>query len=108
MSYDIWLTIDTGGREHATVAEVGNYTSNVSPMWTRALGFPLADLHHKNAGGCIASLVEAVARFEDEPEEFSKLNPDNGWGDANGAANYLRRLLEACRKHPLARVEIWR
>jgi hypothetical protein len=110
MSYNIYLTISTGGTEEAEVAEVGNMTSNVSPMWRKALGFPLGDLHGRKAGECIADLERAVAAINDPAalEEYRAMNPPNGWGSHEGAANYLGLLLAACRAHPLTTVRISR
>lgn len=106
MSYDIYLVIDTGGPAPALVAEIGNYTSNVVPMWAKALGFPLADLHERNAGDCINRLKSAVLEMKNNWAEFEELNPSNGWGDALGACSYLTELAEACEKHPKATIEI--
>lgn len=108
MSYDIDLEIDTGGPELATVYEVGNYTSNVSPMWALALGFPLRDLHGRQCGDCIADLKRAVDDILDPVNRatYEAMNPSNGWGDHEGAADYLVRLLSACRCHPKASIRV--
>lgn len=109
MSYDIWLAIDTGVRE-ASVEEVGNMTSNVSPMWAKALGFPLGDLHGRIAGECIADLERAVShiRHPDHRRDYEAMNPPNGWGNHDGAARYLETLLAACRDHPKTTIRISR
>ncbi len=102
MSYDIYLQVDTGGSEPATVCDVGNMTSNVSRMWTKALGYSLGDLHGKVAGDCIADLERATShiRHPDNRGEYEAMNPANGWGDHGGAARYLQDVLDACRNHP--------
>jgi hypothetical protein len=34
------------------------------------------------------------------------MNPANGWGDYDGALEYLRDLLIACAAHPKAEIHI--
>jgi hypothetical protein len=109
MSYDIWLTIDTGGGESPCVFDVGNYTSNVSDVWTKALGFPLHDLNDRMAGECIEPLTRAVLSMNDPANEadYQAMNPSNRWGSFEGAREYLEKLLEGCKRHPKTRVHIW-
>lgn len=110
MSYDIDLVIDTGAEEPATVCEVGNMTSNVSPMWGKALGHNLSDLDGRVAGGCVAALARAVSHMQDPANKaaYEAMNPLNGWGDRVGATRYLEDLLRACQKHPKATISICR
>lgn len=100
MSYDIYLQIDTGAEHPTSVDDIGNYTSNVSGMWTKALGYPLADLHDRNAGDAIADLDKAITTMQANCEEYRAMEPANGWGDYRGALEYLRKLREGCAKHP--------
>lgn len=109
MSYDVWLEIDTGGNEPATVAECGNYTSNVSPMFYAALGSDgLRGLDRIGAAHVIARLTKAVADMADPKRRqfYRDMNPKNGWGNHVGATKYLEGILEACRAHPLAVVRV--
>lgn len=110
MSYwtSVYMHVDTGGTEPAYVelAEVGNYTSNVFPMWCEALGHSLADLAEKNAGASLPALQRAVADMEADPARYQAMNPANGWGDYDGALDYLRRLRDACAEHPKATIRI--
>lgn len=108
MSYDIWLEIDTGSEEPATVAEVGNYTSNVSGMWATALGHGLGDLDGTNAGAAVEPLTKAVAAMEATPDLYWAMLPANGWGDYDGALGYLRTLRDLCRQHPKTTIHISR
>jgi hypothetical protein len=41
-------------------------------------------------------------------EEYELLNPDNGWGDYEGAVYFLKDILDACKNYPNARIEISR
>jgi uncharacterized protein (DUF2235 family) len=106
MSYDISLEIDTGAPdgEWAEVVEIGNCTSNVSPMWRKALGVSLSDFHQVNAAEAAPKLADAVKAMESDPAGYRAMNPPNGWGDYEGALAYLRKLAEACARHPKCRI----
>lgn len=106
MSYDIYLEIDTGGPEPATVYEIGNYTSNVARMWAKALGYRLADLHGKGAAESLPELERGVAAMESDPDGYRDMNPANGWGDYDGALDYLRQLRDGCARHPRTTIYI--
>jgi hypothetical protein len=108
MSYDIWLEIDTGGPEPATVCEVGNYTSNVSRMWFDALGRSLGDYEGAPCSEAAGPIRSGVDRMKADPAHYEAMNPENGWGDYEGAVKYLERLYEGCCAHPKAIIRIWR
>jgi hypothetical protein len=112
VSYDGWLVIDTGGPEPATVAELGNCTSNVSPMWRKALaaaGEPirLSDTEGRNAADALPLLRAAAQHMRDNPDEYLPMNPDNGWGDYDGALKYLANVADECERHPRASLHWW-
>lgn len=108
MSYDASMMIDTG-RGDVCVADIGNCTSNVSPMWTKALGHPLRDLHGQSGEVCAAALVNAVQhiRCPENRASYEAMNPANGWGSHEGAAQFLEKILRACERHPKARLHLW-
>lgn len=110
MSYDIhlYMEIDTGGDEPAdiTLADVGNYTSNVAPMWAEALGHSLSEFKDQIAGSCLPALARAIADMETRWEYYRDMNPPNGWGNVDGALEYLRDLHAACTAHPKATIYI--
>ncbi|WP_030777278.1 hypothetical protein [Streptomyces sp. NRRL S-920] len=110
MSYDIalYIDVDTGGPEPKRFwpGGPGNYTSNVTPMWEKALGYPLRDLADKRAGDCVADLKRAAADMTANPQTYEAMNPPNGWGDYSGALMYLRDLRDACIAFPDATVDI--
>lgn len=108
MSYDISLEIDTGGPEPATICDIGNYTSNVSAMWRRAIGMSLSQLHGMTCKDAETILGPAVAHISDPANaaEYMAMNPKNGWGDHHGAKCYLNDLLDGCRRHPKATISI--
>lgn len=111
MSYDIslYLNVDSGGAEpiEMTVADIGNYTSNVAFIWSDALGHSLGDLKEKNAGDSLPALAAAVDKLLADPEAYRAMEPSNGWGDYDGAVAYLAALRDACAAHPKASIHIW-
>jgi hypothetical protein len=107
MSYDIWLTIDTGGPEPATIWHGWNYTSNCGSMW-RAAGADLAEFHDKLAGDCLPNLTAAIAKMRAEPDTFRAMNPPNGWGSYDTLLPRLDELAGAFAEHPRAIVQVWR
>ncbi|MDR3080970.1 MAG: hypothetical protein LBV60_08580 [Streptomyces sp.] len=111
MSYDISLrmTVDVGDPEPVEFcpADIGNYTSNCHPMWTDALGHSLSDLKNANAGDSLPALQKAVAAMEADPARYRAMNPKNGWGNYEGALDYLRELRNACAAFPDATIHIW-
>lgn len=107
MSYWTYLEIDTGNEQFADVVEIGNYTSNVAPMWRDALGGTrLRDFSDAPCSEAAGTLADAVKRMEDNPDYYRAMNPPNGWGDYEGALGYLRDLADACAKHPRCRIRI--
>jgi hypothetical protein len=112
VSYDVWLQIDTGGPRMAEVGQSINYTSNVRPMWDKALegaAIPgVAEMHGRLASDCIDPLEGAIRRMRLDPWDFEAMNPPNGWGDAAGAREFLEVLLAMCEAHPRATVVVSR
>lgn len=107
MSYDIGLTIDTGGVEPATVYDDWNYTSNCAAMW-RAAGADLAEFHGKTAGECLPILDAAIEELADHPAKYKAMNPENGWGSYDTLLPRLGELADAFRCHPKAIVVVSR
>ena len=110
MSYDIYLNEETVSGAVVEVGYVGNHTSNTVPMWRKALGFRLAEMANQRAGDCIPHLRRALFNFANPAtrDEYTLMNPPNGWGSVGTAEGYLRGMLECCEEHPHARVEISR
>ncbi len=110
MSYDISMWIDTGGPEPAYVCEIGNYTSNVSGMWWKALGYGLGDINGKTGAEVKDDIIRAIDNIQN-PEtrhEYRGMNPENGWGDVAGAQKYLQEVLKGCEMHPKATFRVSR
>jgi len=112
MSYDVSLTINTG-IEQITVVDCGNYTSNVWEMYEHAIppAKPgerggLHRLHDMKAGDAIELLQKGILHMKDHKEFYMKFNPKNGWGNYEGAYNFLGNILSKCTIHPACTVEL--
>ena len=109
MSHDAWLTVNTGTVE-VQVAEIGNYTRNVSPMWRKAMTAATGRLMAiQDTDGWLAEdaapvFTRAAEHMAENPNEYLPLNPPNGWGNYSGALDYMRTCAEVCRQHPNATV----
>ena len=99
MSYDIGLQINTG-LELRDVVEIGNMTYNVGPMYAKAYGASLTTLDGKKCSDVLPALRKALAAMQDNPAEYRKLNPPNGWGDYGSALLYLEKLVKECAANP--------
>lgn len=108
MSYDVGMEVDTGAEWPVSVGEWHNYTYNVAPMF--ALAFEADDgirsLHGLTGAEAAPRIEAAVRYFEQHMDEMRALNPPNGWGNAEGALRFLRRILEEARAHPKATVGV--
>lgn len=127
MGYDLWIeaNIGAGGTRTEVDKEPRHITYNVDAMFALALGDEHAGvrngadvvLHRKEpalerfvgrrCSDCYDELVRAVARMEVDPGAFLELEPANGWGSYDGALDYLRRLRDACLRHPHGYVAGW-
>ena len=106
MSHDLYLEIDTGGEYPTVVADVGNYTSNVSGMWAKALGERLREFHGRNAGESVPQLDRGIADMQANRLDYEAMNPPNGWGSYGGALDYLRTLRDCCARHPKTTIRV--
>ena len=109
MSLDIGLRIevDTGGPEPFGVTLYSaNVTHNVSKMWCAAGVYDALYNYEGEASGIIAVLETGLAHMNDNPEVYTPLNPENGWGDYKGAKKFLAEFLAYCKLHPQA--DVWR
>lgn len=111
MSYDCYMVTPRceACGSHGTSEEIGNMTSNVSGMWTKALGgVRLRDLDGKT-GADLIPLLEAAAshiRHPDNRAAYVAMEPGNGWGSHDGAADCLEKILRACRQNPRATFQV--
>ena len=108
MSWDVHLEADLGGPEPLRVGDLdANYTWNVGPMFKAAVGE--AGLNHLD-GISAAEMREKcaaiLAAFNANPEKFRALNPANGWGNFDGAREFIRTIHDACERAPKAIVRV--
>ena len=105
MSIDIDLTINTGIMETSVVV-VGDMTHNVQPMWRKAiketsdLDMNLCDFNGWIASDAHLIIKKALDHMRKNTEEYTPMNPENGWGSYETAVDYLSDLLIACIDHP--------
>ena len=106
MSYDVNLMINTGIEEHEVV-DCGNYTYNVSPMYYKAFGEKgINAIDDMKASDVIPILKKVIIYFIEHEDELKLLNPENDWGNYEGALNYIQGILHECRRHPACTVRI--
>lgn len=135
MSYDVYvLTGDDevcgacGRRNAIEYHTIGNMTSNVSPMWTKALTAAKAKLSGKDVplmlgeidpvmlydlegwscSKAIPLLTAAIEHINDpaNTETYAAMNPSNGWGNVDSARRFLGIILAKCNEVPEGRLHI--
>lgn len=107
MSYDCDIYADLGGSTLSHVEEIGNMTWNVGGMFQAAFkacgrDIRLGKLSGESCGALTPFLKAAYAWLValENVEAMKALEPSNGWGSYDGAVRYLRRIIEACERHP--------
>lgn len=82
--------------------EVDNYTWNVGPMYREAIpewnGFN--EWHGLRCEDVADRLLQGIIAMRQNPEKYRKLNPSNGWGNYEGALEFLEKIEATCRKWP--------
>lgn len=105
MSYDIYMKIDTGGEEMATVEQIANLTWNVLPILDKAFGTYFKDELSQKTGLEALPIIDKAIMYMKEPKNvvtLKALNPTNGWGSYDGTLRTLDKMAQACRWHPKA------
>ena len=98
MSYDIHIT--------ETILDI-NYTFNVAPMFQLALGKGgIKQLNELNREEAIKLLKVGIKDMEENPEIYKKLNPENGWGNYEGALNTLIKIFNSLEENHNAEVSV--
>lgn len=105
MSYGVSLTISTGQGLHEVYET--NYTHNCGPMFSLAITkaidngkvYSLSDLHDYSANDVCVILDGAVSHMEHNKDQYLPLTPKNGWGDYDGAKNWLKDIAYNCHKY---------
>jgi hypothetical protein len=79
-----------------------SWTDEQSSNWGLGL------LHESPASEAAGVLAEAVERMAASPDDYTPMEPDNGWGDYAGALDFLRWVAEMAAMHPGATIRISR
>ena len=117
MSYDVSFYIDAGNGP-VKVGESYNYTYNLAAYFEVILGNPLKSFHDNAAHWLLDAITwgleqEELSRVEAqspygqkrwEKYEPSQFEPENGWGDVQGARYFLFKIALECAKAPNAKV----
>lgn len=108
MSYDIWMEIDTGGKEPASLTDTINPTYNLGPIFRHALSDSRGLYAFDKSLGrtCTNLIMTGLQRLHDEIDECRKLEPDNGWGSVQDAVTTLRSIKRWCEENPLATLRV--
>jgi hypothetical protein len=108
MSLDIGLEIDTGGSERSSVGRSFNITHNVAKMWREAGCYEaLYESAGKLASEVVPILKASLETMRADPVLYRTFNPENGWGNYEGAVRWLGEVIEEFEKHPKATVWVW-
>ena len=82
-----------------------NYTYNVSPMWYKAKPDKGIRTHYEMTGrDAVEPLTDIYCYMIDNYDDLVKLDPSNGWGDYEGALQFVGELILASLRNPH---EIW-
>ena len=112
MSLDFFLygEADTGDVEPVRVdVHHMNLTHNLGHMAQEAGIYDV--LWHPDtsgisvAGDLIVVLSHTIKHMRENPTHYEQFNPENGWGSYRHFVPRLEALLEACKKHPKAKIE---
>ena len=94
MSYDVHI----GGDDF-------NYTYNVSSMWYASEpDCGIRAIYGLSGENAIPVLRKMRDHMENNWADMEAMNPPNGWGSADGAWDFLNRLIAASRRN---KTSIW-
>lgn len=107
MSYDVYMEMDSGNGHTATAADIGNCTYNLAPMFCEALGKEgLRGLDGRLGEEVADTVWKGLRDMVTRQSFYEEMNPANGWGDYEGAVEYIRKLAYECSRHPKATIRI--
>lgn len=130
MSWSVYLTEESGtcrecGQETSggVVESIGDMTYNVAPMYYSALefaykcihgkeyqvekeGFGLRQLSGMKCADAVPYILVALAHMKQQPGEYKRMNPPNGWGSYKSALEFLEKLKDEALSHMGALIEV--
>jgi hypothetical protein len=78
-----------------------SYTWNVAPMWYAAMPEKGIQAHCGMTGrDALVPLRRIREYMEDNRDAMIAMNPDNGWGDYDGALQFVTDLINASARNP--------
>lgn len=106
MSYDVSLEINTGNK-YIQVVDCGNYTWNCSMMLVKATGGKsLNKFSGMFCADVIVELGKAIKEIKNNYEEYSKMNPENGWGDIDSWLRFLDNIVDECKNNTKCKLRV--
>lgn len=92
-----------------TEIEVGAYTYNVNPMYSRAMNIKglTKALNDKKCKKVIKILQQGIIAMGGDPDTYKAMNPKNGWGDYEGALRFLERIYSKCGEYPNYKIKVY-
>ena len=113
MSLSIYLTVDLYdeyGRLYETKEVFDtNITHNLGPMARECASLYLVLWHPEelditDARSCVPHLLEGIGILVNDQHKLEHLNPANGWGDHSNLLDVSLEFLNACLRHPGAKI----
>lgn len=92
-----------------TIGISHNATHNLRLMWAEAKCYTaLYESHGKQAKEITSDLIYGLANMLKDPVKYKQLKPSNGWGDYDGAIDFLVQVIKDCAANPETIVEVSR
>lgn len=87
---------------------IGDYgwTVHCGDLATDRAAVSLDTCMDNDEGKVLTAFIATIARMRSEPAAYKALGPANGWGNYEGALDYLTRLLGGCTRHPKAQISV--
>lgn len=77
-----------------------NYTYNVGPMWRKVTPNGIKEIHDLSGVEAVPVLLHMYIGMVHREKELRQMNPENGWGNYDGALDFIHRALQLSMKHP--------
>jgi len=112
MSLDISLIMNFAGLPEPETVFDYNITHNLTKMADEAGIYQCIwrpeEIGIEKAKQLIEPLTIGLKKLESDPEYFKKFSAPNGWGKYDNLIKLVKYYLDACKKYPEAKVEVWR